>query len=383
MKILMFSTDYHPDSGGIAKHIYYLSRALYAEGEDLTLIGGHRTLMTDTRRDAPFQEITLHRTGPKGWRSLKFLSDSFMVLKTLSSESWDVIHFHNFYLDGILLGWLNWPKTKIRIMTNHSSLLLNRLDHKKRLTDLRLVTHKVDGFITPSRELQEKTHQLVNRNIPVEYIANGVDTERFAPILDKFNYQLSPSPQLGRKIILAVRRHEYKCGIHILIQAWPKVIQYYPDALLWLIGEGDQTTHLKKMVHDLNLGNSVSFLGTISHEALPSYYHSAYVSVLPSIYEAVSLSGLESLACGCPVVGTNVGGIPEFLKHKKTGLLVEANSVSGLASALINLLGNSVERDKMGSVGSDYVKNNFSWSIAAKKTISFYQRMIDLKLCVE
>ncbi len=130
------------------------------------------------------------------------------------------------------------------------------------------------------------------------------------------------------------------------------------------------------MAKELGIENSVRFLGKVNHNQLPILLRSSYISVLPSLYEAVSLSGLESMACGVPVVGTNVGGIPEFVIPSRTGLLIEPKSSQMLADAIIQLLDNKPLRDEMSRECRELIVNNFSWQKIANKTLDFYIDLI-------
>jgi glycosyltransferase involved in cell wall biosynthesis len=377
MKILIFSADYWPDPGGIAAHVYYLSRALVKMGAHVTVVGGHLT-PTSHPSDKPqgagsFREVTIQRKGPRFLRGLRFMLHAWRILNRLANEDWDVIHYHNFLPDGLLLGLFAWPKAKVRIMTNHSDILLKTIDNQKNTFIFRSAVRKVNGIICPSPELLEKSKTIQHAGQILTYIPNGVDVERFTPgpAVEEAYQLLQATPT--QKVLLAVRRHDPKCGLHYLLQAMPEVVTRHPEAILCLIGDGEQTDELKRLAINLKLGASVKFLGRMSHEKLPLVFRAAYCSILPSIYEAVSLSGLESLACGIPVVGTNVGGIPEFIRHHQTGILVEPHSPEALAEGLNYLLDHREERDKMSIIARKFVIDTFSWQSVAEKTIAFYK----------
>lgn len=380
MKILFFSTDYWPDIGGIAAHVYYLSRALAEAGADVTVVGGHLAPISRSlnKPGGPgvFREITIQRKGPRFLRSLWFLLRAWWVLHRLQYKEWDVVHYHNFLIDGLLLGVLEWPKAKARVMTNHSDILLKVLDRRKNPFMLRLLVRRVNGIIGPSPELRDKSRVIQHPGQMLVYIPNGVDTKHFTPGLPTpESYQLlQATPE--QKIILAVRRHDPKCGLDYLLKAVPKVVAKHSESVFCLVGDGVQTVALKQLAADLEIENFVRFLGRMSHEKLPLAFLAAYCSVIPSIYEAVSLSGLESLACGIPVIATKVGGNPEYVKPGHTGLLVEPYSADALADTLNYLLENPEERDRMAAGCVSFVAENFSWEAVAKQTLDFYYSLM-------
>ncbi len=184
MKVLMFSGDYWPNIGGIASHVYYLSRALAQNGVKITVIGGHHLPVIEHLSGIDpqnFQEFLIKRQGPKKFRGFDFLFRAALILKRMDSKEWDVVHFHNFIPDGLLLGFANWPKSTIRVYTNHSSALLEALDRGKGISLYKAVTRSVCGIITPSLELMEKSIFIQKSNQKVIYIPNGVDIQLFSP----------------------------------------------------------------------------------------------------------------------------------------------------------------------------------------------------------
>lgn len=380
MKVLMFSADYWPDIGGIAMHVRYLSRALASLGMEVTVIGGHRAPWplpgeADLNAHITIQEIPIHRKGPRGVRGAFFTLRAFLRLRQLAGTKWDVAHFHNFFPDGLLLR--KWKHAAIRVMTNHSDILLKAIDGRRSLAHFRWLIRPVDGIIAPSPELQEKSRLISHHEQVVKYIPNGVDVDLFAP--GKATSEAFDQLKVKRenRILLAVRRHDAKCGLEYLLQAMPRIVNTNPEAVLCLVGDGPQTSMLRRLASSLGISGNLRFVGRVPHSSLPNLYRAAYLSVLPSIYEAVSLAGLESLACACPVVGTRVGGIPEFIHQGLTGLLSEPQSAEDLAEAIQYLLMRGEIRDRMGEEGRKLAVREFSWPAVAKRTSLFYSALLD------
>lgn len=380
LKVLLFSGDYWPDSGGIATHVYYLARALTRKGADVTVIGGHREPITRALQSVAstplLKEITLLKAGPRGVRGVIFALRALWILFLRRREAWNVVHFHNFLPDALIAGLSGWPKSQARIMTNHSSLMLEMLDQGRSLILLKALVSRVDGIIGPSPELTDKSRFIQTGSQVVRYIPNGVDVELFRPGEPSSRaYRLLKS-QPSQKIILAVRRHDPKCGLIYLVRAAEQILRKDNNVLFCLVGHGEQTGLLRRMVDDRGLEAHFRFLGTVRHEVLPSIFRTAYVSVLPSIYEAVSLSGLESMACGVPVIGTRVGGIPEFVHDGITGLLIEPTAPDAIAEAAIELIENPPRRDRMGQAARALVVEEYSWDRVAESTLNFYKSLL-------
>jgi glycosyltransferase involved in cell wall biosynthesis len=117
----------------------------------------------------------------------------------------------------------------------------------------------------------------------------------------------------------------------------------------------------------------VKFLGAVPNSSMPEIYRACDVAVLPSLAEATSIAGLEAMACGLPLVGTNVGGIPAIVADGVSGLLVPPADPDALAGALDRLVDNAGLRRAMGEAGRCSAQGNFSWPIIARRTAAAYE----------
>jgi len=384
LKILMFSVDYPPDLGGISGHVYRLSRALANQGALVTVVGGHvlPTAMPAPSNDAVepmLREVRIRRAGPRGFRAAWFVGQAKRFLHSLQKEEWDVLHYHNIFPDGLVLR--DFREAKIRIFTNHSDAFLRAHESGRKRRWYHWLTSGASGIIAPSEEIAEKSRDFFRGNgAKIEYIPNGVDTSLFTlgPRTSSAAARLGARP--GEDIILlAVRRHDPKCGLDYLIRAMPAVLASEPRALLCVIGDGSEGPRLKALAGEMGCGERIRFIGRVENEKIPALYRAAYLSVLPSIFEAVSLSGLEALASGCPVVGTRVGGIPAFVHDGETGLLVDPKSPPSLAEGICRLLGAPALREQMALRGRALVEQQFSWASIARTTIAFYQERLEAR----
>jgi glycosyltransferase involved in cell wall biosynthesis len=212
-----------------------------------------------------------------------------------------------------------------------------------------------------------------------------VDTRAFTPGPATAAAAAELGARFGEDIILlAVRRHDPKCGLDYLVRALSAILDREPRSLLCLVGGGSEQPRLRALARDLGCDHRIRFLGSIPNNRLPALYRAAYLSILPSLFEAVSLSGLESLACGCPVVGTRVGGIPAFVLDGETGVLVDPKSPPGLAAGVCQLLEAPALRQQMALRGRRLVEQAFSWDAIAEQTLQFYQTCLETSVpCAE
>jgi D-inositol-3-phosphate glycosyltransferase len=167
----------------------------------------------------------------------------------------------------------------------------------------------------------------------------GVNMELFQPVDKTLARQ-----KLGlndEKILLFVGRIDPLKGIDNLIKTIP-LLKNYPNLKLVVVG-GDENSRaelegLKKLAEELNIRESVDFRGLVKQEQLPYFYSAADVCVVPSYYESFGMVPLEALACGTPVVATDVGDLKHIIRQGETGCIVADNSPENLAAGIASIL---------------------------------------------
>lgn len=167
-------------------------------------------------------------------------------------------------------------------------------------------------------------------------------------------------PSGGEKLVLFVGMLIFLKGIHILIQAMELVIRQIPDAKLLIIGRGAYQRQLEELASELGLEEKVEFVGHVSQTTLRQYMRNCRVLVLPSLSEGLGRVLIEAMACGKPVIGTNVGGIPGLIQDGVNGFLIPPNDPRALAEKLVHLLSNEGEGVRMGAKGQKLVAQTFS-----------------------
>ena len=235
------------------------------------------------------------------------------------------------------------------------------------LPNEKYVLSKIPNIITVSPHVKEWVSNRTSSNIYV--IPNGVAFDEIQSILIKTKDQLKHPAILFAGGLSKVK------GIDTLLNAVPIIIKKIPDLHIYIAGSGPDESKLKKLVKGLNIEKSVNFLGFISGSDKYSWYKSVDVCVFPSLYETFGIVCLEAMACGKPVVASNVGGIPFVVEDGKTGLLFECGNVEDLAEKVIILLREKEMREKMGEAGRKRAKE-FTWDKIADKTVKLYKAII-------
>jgi len=197
-----------------------------------------------------------------------------------------------------------------------------------------------------------------------EIISNGVDLEIFKPKQDS---------DRDKKVILTTSRLVKKNGIDDLIKAG----QYLDFSFkIIIVGDGPDRDGLEKLAKKLNLDDKVVFEGRINHHDLVKYYSSADVFVRASLSEGLGNVFLEAMAVGLPIIGTPVGGIPDFLEDRKTGLFCEVKNPESIAKKIKEILEDDDLRKTLSHNGLNLIREKYSWDKIAKQMENVYQKLI-------
>ncbi len=235
-----------------------------------------------------------------------------------------------------------------------------------------------------SRRLAEWAIKLGAPPDRVRWMNEPVDTEEFRPASDKGNREIEKSgngadsfpnfPVSQFPTLLYVGRLSPEKGAHVLIDALPQMLKRLPQLRLRLIGEGSQQHSLRDVVNQNGLNEHVEFVGAVPHHELPRYYAEADALVIPSLSEGLPKVLPEALACGLPVVGTQVGGIPEVVQNGYNGLLVPPSDPHALADAVVAVLSRSDFNRSLRANARASIER-FSWKRNIGQFIEMYEQV--------
>jgi len=249
-------------------------------------------------------------------------------------------------------------------------LALDEDELRLRIETERGLVQKCHHIIAPTeREKEELVRHYGASSEKISVVPCGVNLEQFK-VLNKA--QARQYLGLGNdKIILFVGRIDPLKGIDKLIKALPYLRNIQQIRLL-VIGGGEHSQHeieqLRKLACNLKIQNSVAFLDLVKHEQLPYFYSAADVCVVPSYYESFGLVALESLACGTPVVATDVGDFRSIIRDGETGYVISDNVPHCLADKIALLLSRPSADTKSAQLIRATV-SKFSWSNIAEAII--------------
>jgi len=188
--------------------------------------------------------------------------------------------------------------------------------------------------------------------------------------------EITPMPPVNPLKICFIKSHRPIYGIDVLIRAVATVRESFPDVQLNLAGDGPITAELQTLVTNMNLTDTVRFVGRVDHQQIQSFVAEHHLMAMPSHMESFGVAALDAAAVARPVVATNVGGIPEVVDDGRTGILVPPGDPKRLAEAIIKL-GSDVDLiNNMGQAGLRMVKDRFAWNKSLDMMAELYERLI-------
>ncbi len=209
-------------------------------------------------------------------------------------------------------------------------------------------------------------------------IPMGVDTEKF----NAYGRDSLETYFDADCIILTAGRLISIKGINYLIQSMPQILQRFPKAKLVICGDGPEKGNLQRLAEALNISERILFTGYISHDEMIQYYKSADVFILPSIEidgykEGLGMVIIEAMACGTPVIGTNIGGITDIIKDEYNGLLIAERSPDDIAKKAVKILSNREYAEQLKQNALVTVNSKYSWSRIAEEFGQIYTQLTE------
>lgn len=333
----------------------------------------------------------------------KYVPDFVEGVKQFAEEKgiqYDVIHSH-YWMSGLAAEQLSdaWGGTPIVHMFHTLGAMKNRVARSEdeyagedRLNGERQVLRRADRIIVAT--LAEMTqlrflYKTDGRNLVT--IPPGVDTSHFYPIpADEAKAFIGLKPE--DRMVLFVGRIEPLKGVDTLINAMCCLNvegQHKPVHLAIIGGEPDagpddmsvEMTRLQRLCDDLAMGQTVIFLGKRGQDTLPYYYSAAEALVMPSLYESFGMVALEAMACGTPVIASEVGGLGYLVQNGITGYTIPDSDPGELCNKLSQLLNDAPLRETMGLRAATYALD-YAWAKIAGQIVSIYEDLAEKRKLV-
>jgi glycosyltransferase involved in cell wall biosynthesis len=336
--VAMILHDFYPSIGGAQTHTLALSQALRARGIGVIAV-------TRPYPGAPAYEevqgIPTYRVGMKGGRAiagLSYLSAGFALLAR-ERHRYQILHCHQMISPMTLALMARALPGKRLVINPHGR---GPRGDVAKLTRLRPLTGKLrvaaalrwgDAFVAIAREIHDELRTMGVQEERIWDIANGVDTERFAPA--SRDERIALRRRLGfpdGRLVVFVGRLTVAKALDVLLNAWAQRDAALADVYLVIVGDGELRDNLSRQAHELGIAQSVVFTGGTNDTA--AYLQACDAFVLPSRTEGMPVALLEAMACGLPCVATRVGGSAEVIEDGTDGRLVAPEDAAALARAL-------------------------------------------------
>jgi D-inositol-3-phosphate glycosyltransferase len=243
--------------------------------------------------------------------------------------------------------------------------------------ETRIVASANRVIASSEHERQSLIDLYAGRRDRIAVIPCGVDLQRFQPI-DRAEAQARLG--LSGDVALFVGRMDPIKGLDVLLHAI-NLLKSHEDLTLVVVGGSGREDEMQRnqaLVRSLGIDRQVQFRGAVPQAELRYYYSAATVLVVPSHYESFGLAAVEALACGTPVIGSLVGGLPTVIHDGENGFLVPWRQPAEFAARIERLIGNSPERQELASRARTSVLK-FGWDAVADRVLRVYEEVRDLR----
>ncbi len=370
---------YHHDpcdrgKGGAVRYLSNLLKYLPQRGIFTTLYGVE---INECPQNLNFKHEPILKNSNLFW---VYLIKLFIKLPFLRIDSKSIIHVHRIEY---VIPFIFFKRNNRLVLTLHGERLA---------TGREIYSKFVFFFISKIYRIVEylslkRSHHIVavsdevkdsflnfNKNSLLKFsvIPVGVDLNLFRPLNKNFSRK---KWKIGvkTKVILFVGVLGKIKNLNFLINSFSRFIVEYPDSLLIIVGDGPEKHFLEKNVSELSINSKIKFMGEIENEELPEIYNLADIFAFTSISEGSPTVIREALACGVPIVSTDVGDVKDVIKNSKAGLISEYD-VKSFSGALIKLE-SQIRND--GSLKEKCIESvkPYSFEIVAEEYIQIYRKL--------
>lgn len=339
-------------------------------------------------------ERFIHRDQVFDW--MPAFLDAFQAFQSKSGMNYPLVHTN--YWMSAWVGLQLKAQNNVQLVHTYHSLgaIKYQTTHQRpaiaqtRLDIERQILEQADCTVatSPQEETALRTH--VSQSGAIKIIPCGTDIDNFHS-MPKAEARAKLGLATDEAVVLYVGRFDPRKGIETLVRACA-ILQSdratgtpattLPIRLLIVGGseaeqpDGLERERIEALVQELGLVQHTEFIGRVGHDRLPLYYTAANICAIPSHYEPFGLVAIEAMACGTPVVASDVGGLKFTVVPEETGLLVPPQNAEALAQAMERILADDLWARKLQRQASARVQQNFSWSGVAVQLSELYRRLL-------
>jgi glycogen(starch) synthase len=388
LSVMMFTWEFPPRViGGISPHVFFLSKSLAKSDVKVYVV-------TCDFPGAPAHEVIdgveVYRVDSYKNPAPDFATWVYLMNLNMQKEAAgivnkltdkiDVFHAHDWLVAMAGIG-LKHVFRKPLLVTMHSTEI-GRRDGLH--TDTEKMIHETEAWLTyEAWKVICCSDYMVSHvrwafGLPGDklvMIPNGVNIDVYDKIESDLGSFRARFALPEEKIVLYVGRLVYEKGIHVLINAVPKVLEK-SNAKFIIVGSGYMKDQLLNIVRSMSLEHKVLFLGFADDETLLRLQKCADVSVVPSLFEPFGIVALEAMAAKSPVVVSDTGGLSEIVKHDVTGFKAYPNNPESLAWGITKILLDEKYRNYIRENAYKQVQEKYNWEKIALQTKAIYQAVL-------
>jgi len=305
------------------------------------------------------------------------LSLSSKMIEVAESENLDLLHVHYAipHATSAYLAKQIVKNKKLKIITTLHGTDITLVGLEPSFLPLvKFSIEQSDGVTAVSRFLKEKTITNYSIEKEIDVIPNFIDTDLFKKIpYDNCEFKKHIAPN-GEKILVHTSNFRPVKRVTDIIRIFNIVQKEVPSKLI-LVGDGPDRYECEKLARELNLNDSIKFLG--KQDGLVEILSASDLFLIPSQSESFGLAALEAMACGLPVVSSSVGGLPELVKHNECGFIAEIGDVDRMAKYTIDLLTNDKKYDLFSKNARNRAVTNFDKSIVIPLYEQHYKNILN------
>ena len=390
LKAVMLTWEFPPRIiGGIAPHVYNLSINLVKLGVEVHVVTCD---FPNTPEYEVVEGVEVHRFDSynlptpdfAAWVQLMNLNMQRAATQIIKSKQGGsiIIHAHDWLAAKAGIGLKHLNRVPL-VSTIHAT------EYGRRggvFSDYNRMIHEIEVWLgSESKRVICCSHfmaEQVNKVLAVPYekirvIPNGIDPAIFTNLKGVGEVR-SRFAERGEKLVLFVGRLVVEKGVHVLLDAIPKVLQKV-EAKFVIAGDGYLRSEVVKRVAERGLGGKVHVTGYLDTDTIRRLFLAADVCVIPSLYEPFGIVALEAMAAGCPVVASDTGGLSEIVEHEKTGVKVYPNNPDSLAWGILRVLESKDLAERLKKNMREKVEREYRWSTIAQATKAVYQEALSLQ----
>lgn len=385
--VLILSWEYPPlIIGGIAPHVYELSRHLKDERTEIHVV-------TNSAPQSPIFEtekgVFVHRVN--SYENLTDFEDwvlqfnlaivDYVKTQLLGNVRFDFIHAHDWlvgYAAILLRHQLNLPLVTTIHATEYGR-------NQGLFTPQQQAIHTIENELVSLSDKVIVCSSYMKREVcsvhaideeRIEVIPNGIDLSSLE-LKESHSFERALYARAEEKIVLFIGRLVKEKGVQVLLESAREVLLAFPECKFIIAGRGPMYSELEGMATDLD--SHVLFTGFVKNQEKNFLLEIADVCVFPSLYEPFGIVAIEAMGSGTPIVVSDVGGLAEIVEDGRTGLISAPGNAYKLAENILRILRDSSFASRIAEAGRMETELNYDWSSIASRTKEVYSNLSGVK----